>query len=600
MIKSEFQDFFLAEFFQRIPIKIALIDRNFKVLYANKAFTSSFGDWENKFCYEVYKSRKSRCENCNVLQVFEEGKPSISQEDMTDKEGNTVSYLVHKAPLPLDTGDIPYIVEMSTDITEFAQAQKSYEFLFDSVPCYITVLNKDLQILQANRKFLDTFGTVKEKYCYQCYKRQDIPCMECPVLDAFSDGEEHHATMIGEDKTGNEVHYVVHAKPLAGGNGKVERVMEIATDITRVESLKTKLERTLELQDLALGSAHDGVILTGKYGYVRIMNQAAKRILGYENEDIRSHRELINIFPEKFFETIWEKKDSCVIPETEVISKSGERIPVRLSGVALENEGVIFGSAIYIQDLREIKRLEREKLDAERLAAVGQTVAGLAHGIKNILTGLEGGLYVMNTGLRKSNVENIQKGLNMLEGNIDRITHFVKEFLNFARGRKPIVRWSEPNAIVKEVYELYHDRAAQNGIDIVLDIQEGINQAPLDPEAIHACLANLVSNAIDACQMSENKDKKVRMTSREEDETICFEVSDNGIGMDSEVKKKVFTRFFSTKGSHEGTGLGLLVTRKLILEHGGSISVKSKEGEGATFSIMLPRHRLPEPEGEKE
>ena len=88
------------------------------------------------------------------------------------------------------------------------------------------------------------------------------------------------------------------------------------------------------------------------------------------------------------------------------------------------------------QDLSEIKQLEREKIEAERLAAVGHTVAGLAHGIKNLITALEGGMYMLNSGLNKESIERVQKGMEMLVRNIQRISIFVKAFLSFSKGRE--------------------------------------------------------------------------------------------------------------------------------------------------------------------
>ena len=119
---------------------------------------------------------------------------------------------------------------------------------------------------------------------------------------------------------------------------------------------------------------------------------------------------------------------------------------------------------------------------------------------------------------------------------------------------------------------------------------DAIGEVSMDPDTIHESLLNLMSNAVDACLFDENTDKtwQVRLkTTQEEGNIIKFEVSDNGAGMDKEVLKKLFTSFFSTKG-HRGTGLGLMVTRKLIEEHDGTIEVNSQLGKGTVFTIRLP------------
>ena len=246
-------------------------------------------------------------------------------------------------------------------------------------------------------------------------------------------------------------------------------------------------------------------------------------------------------------------------------------------------------------DISHIKQLEREKLEAERLATVGQTVAGLAHGIKNIIMGLEGGMYVVNSGLQRNDTERLISGWKMLEEEIARISAFAKEFLDFARGREPVVEWLDPNEIANQVVALFQDRAAQSGIEVEADLDSGVRPAPFEREGLHLCLTNLVSNAIDACEMSERRGSRVVVRSREEDGTVRFEVSDDGCGMDYDVRRKVFTNFFSTKAAGRGTGLGLLMTRKIVQQHGGEVWFDSVEGKGSVFTLDFPRKRLPEP-----
>jgi signal transduction histidine kinase len=170
-----------------------------------------------------------------------------------------------------------------------------------------------------------------------------------------------------------------------------------------------------------------------------------------------------------------------------------------------------------IQLQEKLKRAEREKLENERFAAVGQTVAGLAHGIKNILMGLEGGMYVVNSGLQRDNNDLVASGWGMLQNNITKISSVVKEYLQFARGTETKAETANPVTIAKEVYELYIDLARQSDITLVANLQEGLADAAVDPEGIHTCLANLVSNAIDACVVSDKQQKTITLSCHEKD-----------------------------------------------------------------------------------
>lgn len=354
-----------TQLWDQVPVRIAVIDNNYHIVEANQSFRSAFGDWKDRPCYAVYKGRSERCEGCAAFRTFADGKTRVREEQGVPLEGKPTFYLVHMVPLIRPEGDIPYVIEMSTDITD------------------------------------------------------------------------------------------------------------------------TKL-------------------------------------------------------------------------------------------------------------------LEKQKLEAERLATVGQTVAGLAHGIKNVLMGLEGGLYVFQSGLRKGNNERMLAGWQILEEDIGRITSFVKEFLEFSKGKIPEVNLVNPNRIAMDVIELFKDKADMVGISLVADLQKEIPFALMDEQGIHTCITNLVSNALDACEISDKPGRRVTVASRDRDGLLIFEVSDDGTGMDYEVKKNVFTSFFSTKGSDHGTGLGLLTTRKIVQQHGGTVSFESTEGVGSLFRLEFPRDRLPRPARKKK
>jgi signal transduction histidine kinase len=214
----------------------------------------------------------------------------------------------------------------------------------------------------------------------------------------------------------------------------------------------------------------------------------------------------------------------------------------------------------YTQNLEQLVEDKTQKLvEAERLAAVGQTVAGLSHAIKNITGGLKGGAFVLEKGIELSDQKYLLQGWEMIKGNVDKITNLSLDLLNFAKATDLNVQACDPNMC--------------------------------------RCLLNLVTNAIDAC-IHDDPDISGKMVTMRTKKTrgwgVEYQVLDNGCGMNSKIKKNIFKRFFSTKGS-DGTGIGLMITKKIIDEHDGEIEVESKEGTGSTFLIRLP----PRPKGKK-
>jgi signal transduction histidine kinase len=326
------------------------------------------------------------------------------------------------------------------------------------------------------------------------------------------------------------------------------------------------------------------------------MNKAAERLWAAEREKVIGRKAPRDMVPAPLRRQRATSAATMVLPDTTITNLAGETIPVQLAGMTIFDAGRYLGGAIIARDLRPIKDLEREKLTAERLAAVGQTVAGLAHGIKNVLMGLEGGMYAFQTGMSQGNDQRMLQGWQMLEENINRITTFVKEFLEFARGRTPTVRLVDPNAVATKVVDLFKDKAEMSGVKLVFEPQPDVPAAFMDEEGIHTCLVNLVSNAIDACETSDKPNPRVVVRTHDREGALVLEVADNGTGIDYEIRKKVFTTFFSTKGSGKGTGLGLLTTRKIVQQHGGRVSFESTAGAGSTFRLEFPHDRLPRPD----
>ena len=299
-------------------------------------------------------------------------------------------------------------------------------------------------------------------------------------------------------------------------------------------------------------------------------------------------------------------------------------------------------TAIAVEDTRYYRGM----LQAERLAAIGQTVATLSHHIKNILQGIQGGSYLIQTGLETHKETFISKGWKIVERNQNRISALILDMLTFSKERKPELVQENINRVVQEVVDLMRDRAAQANVVLVWQPDENVPDSLFDPEAINHAVLNLVTNAIDAVaeEMGEEQAKEGKSSKADLAKTVRYDepesifsdgshifdesgkdegtmidsgnetgssltqpcgqidvltqydarksairilVKDTGPGLTKEQAAVIFRPFESTKGNR-GTGVGLPVCRKIVREHGGTIHVEQRTPHGCRFIITLP------------
>lgn len=246
----------------------------------------------------------------------------------------------------------------------------------------------------------------------------------------------------------------------------------------------------------------------------------------------------------------------------------------------------------------ENARLHSELLQATRLATLGQTVSGISHCIKNILTGVKGGITIVELAFEDGDEETRRRGWEMLKRNINRISLLVLDMLDFSKSRRPVRSPVDLPALVRDVFDTLQYRADETGVRLLTDFPPGLPPMRVDPDQFFRCLLNVVGNAIDAS--NSGSEVTVRAIHLRPDETAyrmfvtdgqhaytVIEVTDHGCGIPAHLIEKIFDPFYSTKGS-KGTGLGMAVTRKIVEEHGGALQVDSQPGCGTTVRFLVP------------
>jgi signal transduction histidine kinase len=237
-----------------------------------------------------------------------------------------------------------------------------------------------------------------------------------------------------------------------------------------------------------------------------------------------------------------------------------------------------------------LEELVREKTELQdHLSSLGLMIGSISHGIKGLLTGLDGGMYLLEKGLSAQDKEKIQEGWDTVKMMVERVRKMVMDILFYAKKRDLSWEQVDVGSFAGEVARLVAAKVKDLPIEFTCDIDASLGDCRIDPGYVHAALMSIFDNAIDACQQdSECRPHRISFGVQPSNGNVCFTVSDTGVGMDEDTQSRLFTQFFSSKG-RKGTGLGLFIANKIVEQHGGTITVSSSPGRGSRFVIKLPR-----------
>jgi PAS domain S-box-containing protein len=460
--------------------------------------------------------------------------------------------------------------------------------LFDQVPCYISIQDREYTVLEANATMIADFGDPVGRKCYVVYKGRRERCPECPVGRTFEDGREHTSEEVLFDLRGLPHDAIVHTRPLRDRGGELVAAMEMFTDITVQKELEHRLHDSLTRYHTLFDVAPCYITVQDRELRILDANSRFEESFGsprggycYRVYKHRDERCQVCPVAETFADGLSHQSEEVVT------DNQGRKVHVVVQTAPVrDSRGNVTAVMEMSTDITRIRALE------DKLAALGQLVGSIAHGAKNVLEGLRGGVYVVNAGLRENNQEDIRTGWEMVKRNVDRISALILDMLYCAKDRTPRKLPVALPDVAREVAALFQTRAREREIEIALDLPRDDAIVAGEPKDIHALLTNLVANAVDACSSDPDGEKahRVIVRVRRDSGHVLLEVADNGAGMDEETQNRLFAGFFSTKGAL-GTGLGMLVCHKVAAEHGGSIAVRSAPGEGSTFTVRLPAHQ---------
>lgn len=350
-----------------------------------------------------------------------------------------------------------------------------------------------------------------------------------------------------------------------------------------VNNLAQALRETRTLNDLIIENAADGVIAIDRQGDVTTMNPAAEVITGYQRHELVGQPYSMLFDNTQFYSPVLDTLEHGTEHVALEISFPGRdrTIEISVTTSRIHNtHGEMIGALVIFSDLTARKETQRRMAQAERLATLGELMAGVAHEVRNPLTAIRGYVQI----LRQQTTDPIhQEYLSVVIKEIDSINKVIQQLLDFSRPRHGQWQQVSLNALVEETLVLVQTAGVQARIDFISELDNELSPISADRELLKQVLLNILINAVQA--ISARGKIRIR-TWQYSDSQQAISIEDNGCGIDLSLQKKIFDPFFTTKAS--GTGLGLALSQRIINAHQGDIRVTSLPGYGATFTLILP------------
>jgi PAS domain S-box-containing protein len=460
-----------------------------------------------------------------------------------------------------------------------------YREYFDAMPGYISVQDRDLNILATNERFRRDFGDPTGRRCHQMYKHSAEKCEVCVVDRTFRDGRGQSGIKQVMTTDGRELSVIVYTRPIRNEEGEVVSVLKMSADITEVKQIEHQLRESQQRYRLMFEEVPCYISIQDPNLRIveanRNFKEAFGSFLGCHCYEIYKHR-TEECYPCPVKRTF---EDGRVHHSEEVVkARDGRQIHTLVYSAPIRDAGGRIISVMEMSaDITPIRQLQSQ------LEGIGLLISSVSHGVKGLLNGLDGGMYLVNTGMAKNKPERVKQGWEMVERNVDRIRGQVMNILYYAKERVPNREPLEVSDLAEEVFDILTDKAKELGVTLDKEIDPAIGIFDADHQAMRSMLVNLLENALDACRVDKKKSEHgITFRVRGKQDAVLFEIEDDGIGMDQETREKAFSVFFSSKGA-KGTGLGLFIAQKIAKAHFGDIEVESELDRGTRFIVTIPR-----------
>jgi histidine kinase len=469
--------------------------------------------------------------------------------------------------------------------------------LFEQVPCFITVQDKDLRLIKYNQAFVRHFDPNPGAYCYEVYKGRSEKCDPCPVVKTFEDGQSHSSEEIGVSRDDPICYRIVQTSAIKDDRGEITGVMQMSVDITRMKRLEEEIRRSEEKYRSIFNNIPIPVFVLDRKS-LRILdcNEGVKDIYGYTKAEI-IQSSFLNFFEESEHQNYaLELRNSETLHHARQITKDGRGIFVNIRVSPYEYMG---REALLVtaSDIIRMLMVKQQLIQASKMATLGEMATGVAHELNQPLSVIKtASSFLLNKFAKGEKPRDavLQTMIAEIDGHVDRASGIVTHVREFGRKSDAVRAKVQVNVALRRALDIFSQQLKLRDIEVLSALDEQLPPIMADPNRLEQVFINLLINARDALEEKRDNPHRPDAIQRILVKTGChqgkvrIEVHDTGIGIPQAIRDRIFEPFFTTKKMGRGTGLGLSISYGIVQDYQGTLEVETVENEGSTFIIQFP------------
>jgi two-component system NtrC family sensor kinase len=480
--------------------------------------------------------------------------------------------------------------------------EEKYRYLFESIRHGVYVSSKEGKFTDCNQAMVEMLGYENKEQILALDLTRDV--YENPedrrnfqrIIEKEGYVKEYEVTF--KKKNGETITILLTSQTNNNERNEVIGYQGMMMDITGRKKMEKDLREVNHFLNRLIEASPDGIIVTDSKGDIIIYNKAAEQLLGYGRDELIGRANIKDLYPRglarKIRETMLDEKSGKkgILPPTElyVKNKAGEVIDISLSAsIIYDEKGDELASIGIFNDLSEMIRVKRklketqdQLFQAERLAAMGRLTSQIAHELNNPLYGIMNTLELLKAEIPEASRR--RRLLDMSLSEVVRLSVMLKNMLTFSRPEEEARKEIDISTFLESILMLFEKQLLESDIKLITAFDETVPAIMVSPGQMRQVFLNIIKNGVEAMPHGGT----LSVATKIEDNHLMIVVRDTGMGMDEEVKEKIFDAFFTTKEEVRGVGLGLSVCYGIIQDHGGTIDVESAPGKGSTFTVLLP------------